>query len=413
MLKLDKYHILVLIYFFVNSLFLPAGLLYTMILTPLFYFWSVKQGAHKIITYFIICWLPFTLFHVLNGANLYYYTKSSIMLFTVYVFSYTFHLFLKKKKIQTYFPLILKINFILFLIAVALYFTPWIEVLWTVRNLTIEIKDFPRLEMLTYEPSYYSFLLAPIAIYYTLKLVLLSTTWIKTITYTCTIYLPLLFSFSLGIISSTVIAFILFFLLNIKTLYPKKKLFYSITSITILIVLGLLLLLVIYPDNPLYERLGDLVEGKDISAKGRTYNAFQIAHEIVEEKSLLFGVGLGQIKVVGSEIIRKFYHYNIHDLASIRIPNSLAETFAMFGIIGLILRFGIQFFLFFKTKVFTNYYRTVVFLFVFIYQFTGSFFTNTVELVMWVIAFTPCCSIFDRKNFQSKRFKSDINFPKE
>jgi len=405
--RLDKYRAVSLVYFFVNSLFLPFGLLYTMLLTPFFYFWNVKQGSYRIITYFVLFLLPYFCIHVALGANLFYYVRSSVMLFATVVFGFTVYNFVKTKKIQNYFPLIIKVNFILFLIALALFFTPWAEYLWTIRNLTLEIKDFQRLELFTYEPSYYSFLLAPIAIYYILKLALYSSTYSKAFTYGIAIFLPLLFSFSLGVLSALFLAFVGLFLINIKSLYPKKKFFYSINSIVILTVFALLILLIVYPQNPLYARIEDMIEGKDLSAKGRTYYAMYLAGQIASEKSIWFGVGLGQVKVVGAEIIRKFYNYHVSDLASIRIPNTIAETFAMFGIVGLATRLGLQFFLFFKTKVYNNYYRTTVFLFVFIYQFTGSFFTNIVELVMWVIAFTPCCFLFDRKRFSSQKQLQD------
>jgi hypothetical protein len=79
------------------------------------------------------------------------------------------------------------------------------------------------------------------------------------------------------------------------------------------------------------------------------------------------------------------------------IPNAAAETLAIFGWAGLILRIGIELFFFFLTKVWTNYYRLLLFLFVFIYQFTGSFITNVAEYVIWILAFTNVFHQFDVK----------------
>jgi len=376
-----------------------------MLLTPLFLWWILKQGRKQVIIKFILFWLPYTLFHVLNGANLFYSIKSSAILFTVYIFSYTFYVFLKTKKIETYFPQILKINFGLLVLALTLFFTPWLKILWTTRNLTLEIKNFTRLEMLTYEPSYYSLLLVPIVIYYSLKILLLPSEK-KLITYFLSIYLPLILSFSLGVMSTLVFSFFLLFILNIKTFLRKKLIFYKIISVVIISIGVLVALFFLYPDNPLFLRIQNISAGTDISAKGRTVNAFQLAYDIALKKSLLFGVGLGQIKIIGAEIIRDFYNYEVTDLSLIRIPNAIGETLAMYGVSGLVLRLGIQFYLFFKTKTYSNYFRTTIFIFAFIYQFTGSFFTNIVEMVLWIIAFTTCCSIFDRKQFFNEDAKT-------
>ncbi|MBC7536218.1 MAG: hypothetical protein H7258_11050, partial [Ferruginibacter sp.] len=52
-------------------------------------------------------------------------------------------------------------------------------------------------------------------------------------------------------------------------------------------------------------------------------------------------------------------------------------------------------FLFFYTKVWTNYFRLLLFIFIFIYQFTGSFVTNIAEYVIWILAFTNVFVEFD------------------
>ncbi len=74
-----------------------------------------------------------------------------------------------------------------------------------------------------------------------------------------------------------------------------------------------------------------------------------------------------------------------------------AETLAVFGWVGFFLRFVVEIFLFFYTKVWTNYYRLLLFFFMFIYQFTGSFITNVAEYVIWILAFTNVFNQFDVK----------------
>ncbi|HET6766326.1 MAG TPA: hypothetical protein VFH08_02970, partial [Chitinophagaceae bacterium] len=90
--------------------------------------------------------------------------------------------------------------------------------------------------------------------------------------------------------------------------------------------------------------------------------------------------------VLGLELWRTFYSYNF-SINEVTIPCAMAETLAVFGIIGVCLRIGIQVFLFFRTKVYSNYYRLALFIFIFIYQFTGSYIMNIAEYAIWILAF--------------------------
>jgi len=71
------------------------------------------------------------------------------------------------------------------------------------------------------------------------------------------------------------------------------------------------------------------------------------------------------------------------------LPNAAAETLAIFGVLGLIVRLGFQIALFFKFNIYKNYYQLILFCFLFVYQFMGSYVTSTGEYVLWVITFMP------------------------
>jgi hypothetical protein len=152
-------------------------------------------------------------------------------------------------------------------------------------------------------------------------------------------------------------------------------------------------LLIFFRDNPIFVRLGNIFSWNDTSAIGRTEDAFVLARKLLEEKNPYWGIGIGQLKLVGVGIIRAYYLY--YDSTSIAIPNAAAETLALFGWIGFTARILIQLSLFFVTRVWTNYYRLMLFLFIFLYQFTGSFITNTAEYVIWIMAFTNAFPAFD------------------
>jgi hypothetical protein len=156
-------------------------------------------------------------------------------------------------------------------------------------------------------------------------------------------------------------------------------------------------LLIFFPDNTLFIRIGNILTGHDLSGRGRTSDSFKLAGRILDLKNPLWGIGPGQIKGIGSRIIKEYYNYP-PDYNVIAIPNGTAETWAVFGWAGLILRLGIEIGLFYYTRVWRNTYRLTLFLFIFMYQFTGSFITNLAEYVIWILAFTNVFPQFDITN---------------
>ncbi len=142
------------------------------------------------------------------------------------------------------------------------------------------------------------------------------------------------------------------------------------------------------------------LEGKWIHSRfDPITEAKRFAEELPDDGSqrvyLLFGAGLGQIKELGMNLFTEFY---VHDFTkeTIAIPNAAGETIAIFGLFGFFIRFAVIIYLFFKTRVFTNYYRLGMFIFIFIYQFTGSYITNIAEYIIWIIALTPGFAEFDK-----------------
>src|SRR5690606_17579469 len=114
-------------------------------------------------------------------------------------------------------------------------------------------------------------------------------------------------------------------------------------------------------------RLENIFAGDDTSFKGRTVESFGIAWRVAEQGSIFFGVGLGQVKHEIGEVIREYYsHWGI--MVRYDIPNAMAETLAIFGLAGVGLRIGLQVWLFMRTRVYSNYYRLAIFIFIFIYQ---------------------------------------------
>jgi hypothetical protein len=314
---------------------------------------------------------------------------------TVYIFCHAVYCFLIKcSDPQSLFRQLLYINFAFCIIAIPLFYTPWYHLLWSKQFLTTGVYDFKRLSLFTYEPSYYALLFTPLFLFFLLQIIFrqntINTWWLLTM-----LLLPYVLSFSLGVISALAIAGTITSLVYYKTLIVNKRVLQLSLLAGLMLILGLLAVMIFVPQNILFVRLGNVVQGNDPSAKGRTFEAFWLAHQLLQQRSYWWGIGPGQIKILGFEMIRAYYGYG-YDTKYVAIPNAAAETLAIFGYVGLTVRIVAAWVLFFYTKVWQNYYRLLLFLFIFIYQFTGSFITNVAEYTIWVMAFTNVFRQFDR-----------------
>jgi hypothetical protein len=198
-------------------------------------------------------------------------------------------------------------------------------------------------------------------------------------------------------------ALVFTYTLHFKTLTRRKRILNMGMLFIVVSASVFVILLWIFPGNSFFLRLDNIVSGHDTSGKGRTSDAFILAQQILEKKSFAWGIGPGQIKILGADIVRSYYLYSL-DYNTIAIPNATAETLAIFGWIGVSIRIMIELFLFFYTRVWTNYFRLLLFIFIFLYQFTGSFITNLAEYVIWILAFTNAFPQFNAKNFRPKNY---------
>lgn len=394
--KLSKYSLLAHVYFFFNALLLPKGLLYTNILSPLFYWNIIKQKLNTFWRPFFSFLILYDLVHLYLGVDFISFLISNGLFISTYFCVVSFyHFFNSYQHLQKIFKQIIIVNFILTLIAIPflfmnLEFQAWF---WWINILTKGITDFPRLKLFTYEASYYSMLLVPIVYYYILKALFNQFNQYRNLTLFF-VLLPLMLSLSFGVIGATLLTII------VLSLYFRKKLvrYKRPLKLTLVIVVfsSILFFSLIYffPSNPITIRFYNILAGTDTSTNGRIYDSLTMAWRIANIKNLYFGAGLGQIKIQAEAVVRQYYNYWGY-LPRYDIPNAMGETLAIFGIIGVVLRIALEWFLFYRTKVNQNYYRLALFTFMFIYQFTGSYITNIVEYVIWILAFS---NVFEQYN---------------
>jgi len=399
-MKLNKYFPFAFIYFFINSAGLPFGLTYTALLAPLFYVWVLMTRKKEILFPFIIVLLPFIIAHILTGVEIRSYSISLANFLLVYIFCQAFYTFLMEcKDPEIIFRRILKLNFIFCLLAIVIYFTPYFELLWMEKNISAEAGQFRRLKLFTYEPSFYALLFIPFFFFYLLQYFFrqntISAGWLLLM-----LFLPYVLSFSIGVIGAALVAGLLTYLIYLRRLTRKRRILNGLVNMGALLTSAMMVLVLFFRHNPIFSRIVNVFSGKDSSGNGRTVDAFILARKLLKETNEYWGAGIGQIKIAGENIIRNYYLYYMN--YTVAIPNAAAETLAIFGWVGFSLRLFIEVFLFFYTRVWSNYYRLLLFFFMFIYQFTGSFITNVAEYVIWILAFTNVFRQFDVKAGNNK-----------
>jgi hypothetical protein len=198
---------------------------------------------------------------------------------------------------------------------------------------------------------------------------------------------PLFLSLSFGVILATTIALLLIFIKNSRHVIFSSKNFRYFAGGLCLLTTITIFVAVFYPDNVVFRRMENVLSGNDPSFNGRTMDSFDMSWDIAKKKSIAFGVGFGQTKILGLPVFIKKYNNDRFTTTDIGIPNTTGDTFATLGLVILAFKFFLEIYFFFKTRVYSNQYRLALFLFIFIYQFTGGFLTNIAEYVLWIMAF--------------------------
>jgi len=393
-----KYQVLLgiaCVYFFFNSFLLPDGLLYTILLSPIFLVWlrlhKVPIGRYAFI--YFLCWLPLLVIHYAYGISLPDYLKSSVLYFTVFLFAVTVHTYFRHYSFtyESIMEKVLKLNFLFVIVAVFLLVADKKDILWSVTDISEGVSDFPRLRMLTYEPSYYSLLLIPSLLYYFQYIFYRNISrrqWVLLIT----VLISLGLSLSYGAIFISMLSLGLFVLFNFLSGLRRQQNKRFILFLGILFVLAVTLVLGLFSNSGFVLRILNIFDGNDSSINNRSSQAYFLALSIADLKSQIFGVGPGQLKLLGQDLISTVYSFATDEATgqtgTARIPSSMAETLAIFGYLGFFLKIAFELYLFRKTRVKRSSFRFCLFIFMFIYQFVGSFSTNIVEIFFWVLAFS-------------------------
>lgn len=390
-----------LLIFFFNDFLLPGNLQVVFLTVPFVLYAMHTHGELRklILPLGIIC--AYTLIHLIIGANIAALLPSTAVLIVLLIFLFGFFSFYKRFsnfddifRILTYFNAIFTFFALISLMSGVLF-----SVFWYTVPFTSGYDVIPRLKLFHLEASHYSFAIMPLFFYYFWKF-LNEWGW-KNLFLLASLSVSLILSFSLGILSVIGITLLLVICFRFFSLikYPKTRISLFIFGGIISVIS--LCLFVIFPDNPLLFRIQNLFLGNDTSGRGRTYEAFEIGWLVLQDKNPFFGIGLGQFKLVGRDVLIYYYRY-MNTPEVVRLPNAMAETLVATGILGALAKLVFQGILFVKKRVFSNLFQLSLFIALFLYQFTGSYLFNAMEYVLWIMVFVPKLSEFDQSKYFAK-----------
>lgn len=381
-------------YFFFNRAGLPVGLFYTTIFAPAIFVWLYLSGIRYITSRFLLCFFPFVIAHIVLGiSSPLYYARSLFLLWTVYVAVYGICWALTRTtSLAKLFEQLIVLNFGATLVALAFFPTPLRSLLWHDNNNVLAgVSHSVRLNLLNTEPSAYALLMLPLLLFAALQLLRRLTT--RRVIFASMIALPFLLCQSFGGISMLAAALGAVLVVSFRRLFRRPSAL--IGAGVIMISFGLIL----FTHNPISQRIVQVLSGQDSSTSSRTVYSFLVAFSVASSKSLWWGVGLGQAKLVNVSDLG--YGFDIGS-----IPNAVAGTFAELGIIGVLVRYAIEVFLFFRTRVYRNAFRIGMFVVAFITQATGSYITDVQEYVMWFLAFSTLFPEFDFDLFEHGQMRA-------
>ncbi|MEI6021631.1 MAG: hypothetical protein WCR21_10925, partial [Bacteroidota bacterium] len=285
-------------------MFLPKGLLYTNVLSPFFYFQLIQRKSKTYAFPFFAFLLIYDCIHLYLGVDFKSFVFSNGLFISTYFCVISFYYFFNQyQHLSKLFKQIVIVNFVLSILAIPFLYmeTKYQSWVWWVNILTQGVTDFPRLKLLTYEASYYSLLLIPIVYYYLFKAIFGQFEKHQNLTLFLVLS-PLIMSLSFGVLGATLITAFILGIKFRKQLTAYKRPFYISLMFLLGAFIAFIFLLYYFPANPVTIRFYNILAGTDTSANGRIFDSLSMAWRIASVKSLIFGAGLGQIKIQAEEL---------------------------------------------------------------------------------------------------------------
>lgn len=354
--------------------FLPNGLMFTSMLSPILYIWLLLKGRRFVLEIFFAFLFPFLFMNMIDGIIWKDFGITATMLMTVYVVAYAMGVALQEMRhLHELIRALIWINLAVALLGLLVRFTSYDLLMWqdpAVSGLSLE-----RFRGFDSEPAHFVRLMMPLTTYAYWQFV--GRRSIGNVMRALAVLVPLLMALSYGGIGVLVLALTV-------THIVRGRGFRRVAwtgGIALVILLGFFIL----PEHSsVRERVMHIASGTDSSTNQRTAVAYLAGYKMAQHKDLWFGVGLGAGKEeTGVQA------GNAAGISKNRVNAVVADTLGEMGIIGLLLRFGLEIFFFVRTRPYRSTYRLTLFIWMFCMQFMASYLSDLEEYVIWIMAFSP------------------------
>ncbi|MGB6611733.1 MAG: hypothetical protein WBE63_18490, partial [Acidobacteriaceae bacterium] len=375
-LRIHRYLPVAAFYFFFNRAGLPVGLFYTTLFAPLLYIWLYTKGQRWLTSRFLLVLSPFILAQGINGvASWSQYARSVAVMWTVYVAVYAFcWALMHTRTVDRLLEQLIVLNCCAGVIALMLRPTPLWWLLWDDRSAVPGAPHLLRMNLpSTTEPWAYGQLMLPLLLFTVFRL--LRDSSLRNVACFTMVLFPFLLCQSFGGISLALAGSLVLILTHRRRILRRPE------SWILIICLGFITGAFLLIPNPIAARVTRVIAGGDGSANLRAFFAYPAAYFIASSKSLWWGVGIGQLK----QMDLSFLGHGIDNT----LPNAVSQNFAELGIVGVCVRFAVEFYLFARTRVYRSSFRTAAFIVAFLSQLTGSYLDDVQSYLLWLFAFYP------------------------
>ena len=369
------------VFFSFNSLLLPHGLLFTTALSPIL-LWLQSRRVFFIGTFYVtLVLLPYLTVHLIFlEINYFEYFKSIILFIINYYAVLAMAVYCSRiSHWNKLFVSLLKVSFCIYIVGVVFLFTPLNVFFWRVNEtISAGVVGLTRYKALVYEPSYFSTLIAPLVAYFIFKYI--EERKVEDFFWCLLGVILLVSSFSLGVIACMVFSFLVVFLIRVLYLLNFGFVWAGLACICVILVVAFT------TDNPLSNRAVNVLNGSDNSGNARTSSSLIITEKILDDTNYVFGAGFGQVKLFMKDRLHSLWYQLTGSVNDFVLPSAWPDLIAHLGILGGLIKLFIEVFILFRFKVYKRIYGLFLWVFVFIYQFTGSFMTNQAEYIIWIMA---------------------------
>lgn len=372
------------VFFSFNSFMLPFGLLYTTAVSPALLFFQSRLYFYRATLVFLGVISPYLVIHLISyDLNYDYYFRSLILFLINYYAVVVMAVYCSRvDDWRCLYEKLLKLAAALLVIGIVVLPTNIADVFWRVgETVSAGVEGVTRYKALVYEPSYFATLMIPVVSYFFFTT--LNFFEKKAFIYFLVSIVLLASSLSLGAFASFSFSMFVVVLMRFSSFLKISFFWFGVFLFIIIISF------IFTAENHFAARVVNVISGDDNSGNARTHVSFLITEKILDYSGYWFGAGFGQVKMIMEEQFWLIW-YDLTGATDVFVlPSSLPDIISHLGLLGGISKLLAELYIFYKFRMYQRIYSLFLWVYMFVYQFTGSYMTNQAEYIIWIIACVP------------------------